>query len=138
MTSSSRRKSRKAHFSAPSHERRIMMSAPLSKDLRAKYGVRSMPIRRDDEVKVRRGQSKGREGKVTQVYRLKWVINVDKLQREKANGTSVPLGINASNVEITKLKLTKDRRRILDRKSKLSTSDKGKITQADVKMKEVD
>jgi len=115
-----------------------MMSAPLSKDLRAKYGVRSMPIRRDDEVKVRRGQSKGREGKVTQVYRLKWVINVDKLQREKANGTSVPLGINASNVEITKLKLTKDRRRILDRKSKLSTSDKGKITQADVKMKEVD
>ena len=50
---SSRRKCRKAHFSAPSHIRRTYMSAPLSKELKAKYGVRSMPIRKDDEVMVR-------------------------------------------------------------------------------------
>lgn len=36
----SRRKSRKAHFSAPSSERRVIMSAPLSKELREKYNVR--------------------------------------------------------------------------------------------------
>lgn len=47
-----RRKMRKAHFNAPSHERRRIMSAPLSKDLRQKYNVRSMPIRKDDEVQV--------------------------------------------------------------------------------------
>ena len=28
------------------------MSSPLSKDLRTKYGVRSIPIRKDDEVQV--------------------------------------------------------------------------------------
>ena len=39
--SSSRRKSRKAHFSAPSSERRKIMSAPLSKELRSKYNVRA-------------------------------------------------------------------------------------------------
>lgn len=44
---------RKAHFTAPSHERRRIMSAPLSKDLRLKHNVRSMPIRKDDEVQVR-------------------------------------------------------------------------------------
>lgn len=49
---SARRKMRKAHFNAPSHERRRIMSAPLSKDLRLKYNVRSMPIRKDDEVMV--------------------------------------------------------------------------------------
>jgi len=38
--SSSRRKSRKAHFSAPSSIRRNIMSAPLSKELREKYNVR--------------------------------------------------------------------------------------------------
>ena len=38
--SSSRRKSRKAHFSAPSHKRRVLMSAPLSKELADKYHVR--------------------------------------------------------------------------------------------------
>ena len=37
--SSSRRKSRKAHFSAPSSVRRVIMSAPLSKELREKYNV---------------------------------------------------------------------------------------------------
>lgn len=38
--SSSRRKSRKAHFTAPSHIRRKIMTAPLSKELQAKYKVR--------------------------------------------------------------------------------------------------
>lgn len=38
---SSRRKSRAAHFNAPSSERRVILSAPLSRELRAKYNVRS-------------------------------------------------------------------------------------------------
>merc|ERR1712137_808568 len=70
--SSSRRKSRKAHFTAPSHIRRKLMSAPLSKELRNKYAVRSIPIRRDDEVIIVRGHHHDREGKVTQVYRKRW------------------------------------------------------------------
>lgn len=37
--SSSRRKSRKAHFGAHSTQRRVLMSAPLSKDLQNKYNV---------------------------------------------------------------------------------------------------
>ena len=31
------------------------MSATLSKDLRKKHGVRSMPVRKDDEVIINRG-----------------------------------------------------------------------------------
>jgi large subunit ribosomal protein L26e len=57
--SSSRRKSRKAHFTAPSSVRRKLMSAPLCKDLRQKYNVRSLPIRKDDDVQVTRGHHKG-------------------------------------------------------------------------------
>lgn len=52
QVSSSRRKNRKRHFQAPSHIRRKLMSAPLSKELRTKYNVRAMPIRKDDEVVV--------------------------------------------------------------------------------------
>ena len=51
--SSARRKQRKRHFSAPSHERRVLMSAPLSKELKQKYNIRNIPIRKDDEVQVR-------------------------------------------------------------------------------------
>jgi hypothetical protein len=48
--SASRRKSRAAHFSAPSSERRTIMSAPLSKELREKYNV----SRRLGVLRVRR------------------------------------------------------------------------------------
>merc|ERR1712000_683041 len=80
---SSRRKQRKAHFSAPSGERRRLMSAGLSKELREKHKVRSVPVRKDDEVKIVRGTYKDREGKVIASYRRKWVIHVDKVTREK-------------------------------------------------------
>ena len=40
--SSSRRKSRKAHFSAPSSVRRKIMSSPLSSELKTKHGVREI------------------------------------------------------------------------------------------------
>jgi large subunit ribosomal protein L26e len=113
--SSSRRKSRKAHFSAPSSIRRNIMSAPLSKELREKYNVRSMPIRKDDEVQIVRGLNKDKEGKVTSVYRLKYVIHIERVTRDKASGQSVPLGIHPSNVVITKLKIDKDREDILAR-----------------------
>lgn len=117
MVASSRRKSRKAHFSAPSSVRRVIMSAPLSKELREKHGVRSIPIRKDDEITVVRGSNKGREGKVSSVYRLKYCIHVNGIVREKSNGQSVPTPIAPSKVVITKLKLDKDRESILERKS---------------------
>ena len=69
--SSSRRKQRKRHFSAPSSVRRKLMSAPLSKELRQKYHCRSIPIRKDDEVVVTRGHLKGQQpGKVVQVQEI--------------------------------------------------------------------
>ena len=77
--------------------------------------VRSIPIRKDDEVTIVRGTNKGRDGKVTSVYRLKYVIHVERVSREKSNGQSVPLGIAPSKVVITKLKLDKDRESILER-----------------------
>ncbi|MCJ1248929.1 60S ribosomal protein L26B [Trapelia coarctata] len=112
---SSRRKSRKAHYRAPSSVRRVIMSAPLNKELREKYNVRSIPIRKDDEVIITRGSNKGREGKVTSVYRLKYVVHIERVSREKSNGQSVPIGIHPSNCAIIKLKLDKDRENILER-----------------------
>jgi len=136
--SSSRRKNRKAHFTAPSSVRRKIMSAPLSKELRDKYNVRSMPIRKDDEVQVVRGFCKLREGKVTQVYRKKYVVYIERVTRDKHNGaTTVPVGVHPSKVVITKLKLDKDRKNLLERKNK-SNANKGKFTANEVNMAGVD
>lgn len=134
--SSSRRKSRKAHFSSHSEARRRLMSAALSKELQARHGVRSMPIRKDDEVLIVRGMYKTREGKVTACFRKKMVVHVERITREKVNGAQVPVGIPASNLVITKLKLDKDRKAKLDAKSK--NREQGSKKSEDVTMSNVD
>nr|CAJ17323.1 ribosomal protein L26e [Eucinetus sp. APV-2005] len=144
LVSSSRSKNRKRHFTAPSHIRRKLMSAPLSKELRQKYNVRTMPIRKDDEVQVVRGHYKGQQvGKIVQVYRKKFVVYIERIQREKANGASVYVGIHPSKCVIVKLKMDKDRKKIIDRRAKgrelaLGGKDKGKYTEESASAAAVD
>lgn len=85
------------------------MSASLSKDLRKKHGIRSVPVRKDDEVVVVRGTNKGHKGKIIQVQRKKFAIHLDKLTKNKANGAPYQIPIHPSNVSIIKLKEGKDR-----------------------------
>merc|ERR1712159_668723 len=117
-----RRKSRKAHFTAPSNIRRRMMSCILSKELRTKYDCRSAPVRKGDTVQIKRGSVeegvRGKSGKVLTVYRRRWCIHVEKVVRDKKNGSQVPIPIDPSNVEITQLKLDKSRKALLGRKDR--------------------
>jgi len=108
------------------------MSAPLSKDLRKKYSVRSVPIRKDDEVTVVRGSYKNRDGKVVAVYRKKYVIHIERISRDKVNGASTMVGIHPSKVQITKLHLDPDRKNYLERAGRASSGEKGKIQQSEV------
>nr|XP_039325528.1 60S ribosomal protein L26-like [Saimiri boliviensis boliviensis] len=119
FVTSNQHKNCKRLFNAPFHIRRKIMSSPLSKELRQKYKVRSMPIRKDDEVQVVRGHCKGQEiGKVVQVYRKKYVIYIERVQREKADGATVHVGVHPSKVVITRLQLDKGRKKILEQKAK--------------------
>jgi large subunit ribosomal protein L26e len=93
-----------------------------------------MPSRKDDEVQVVRCHYKGQQvGKVVQRYRAKLRIYIERIQREKANGATVSVGIHPSKVAIVKLKMDKDRKRILDRRAKGRAEalgkDKGKYTE---------
>ena len=101
-----------------------------------------MPIRKDDEVQIVRGDNNyiGREGKVVQVYRKKWVIHVERLTKDKVNGASYHIGYDPSKVVITKLKLDKDRKALLDRKlGKGAEKGKGEFSEDEVAaMQDVD
>mgnify|MGYP001135816976 FL=1 len=136
--SSSRRKSRKAHFTAPSSERRRLMSARLDKPLREKYNVKTVPLRKDDEVRVVRGTQKGNTGKVECCFRKHLIIHVDNIKTSKLNGQQVPIPVHASQCVITKLKLDNgDRNRIIQRRNTAASAAKGKYT-SDTDMKDVD
>lgn len=83
---------------------------------------------------VVRGHYKGQQvGKIVQCYRKKFRVYIERIQREKANGATVNVGIHPSKVVIVKLKMDKDRKNILDRRAKGRAEalgkDKGKYTE---------
>merc|ERR1711974_289615 len=133
--SSCARKSRKSHFNAHSHQRRKIMSSALSRELRSKHNVRAMPLVKDDEVKIVRGHYKGEQtGKVIAVYRKKYIVHIERISREKANGQTTHIGIHPSNCVITKMKSAKERTQLLEKKraTRESAVEKGKIQESDV------
>ena len=113
--SSSRRVQRKYALGAPSSVKRKLMSCHLSKSLRDQYKLRSLPIKRGDEVKILKGKAKGKFGKVVQVYRKRNCIYVDKVQREKQNGQTVFLPIKPCYCVVEKLLINKDRSKTIER-----------------------
>ena len=113
--SSSRRVQRKYALGAPSSVKRKLMSCHLSKSLREQYKLRSLPIKRGDEVKILKGKAKGKSGKVVQVYRKRNCIYVDKVQREKQNGQTVFLPIKPCYCVVEKLLINKDRSKTIER-----------------------
>ncbi len=110
------RKQRKKMYNAPIHRRRKMMAATLSEELREQYGRRSLPVRKGDVVKIMRGNYKGFVGKVVEVDYKRMRIAVEGATIRKVDGKSVQRWIHPSNVMITKLELSDERRRkILER-----------------------
>ena len=104
------------------------MSCHLVKSLRDQYKIRCLPFKRGDEVKIHKGKSKGKTGKVVQIYRKRNVIYVDKINREKQNGQSVFLPIRPCHCVIEKLLINKDRTKTIERRAalKLKAAEKHK------------
>jgi large subunit ribosomal protein L26e len=128
--SSSRRVQRKRQLGASSSLKRKLMSCHLVKSLRDQYKLRSLPIKRGDEVKILKGKAKGKSGKVVQVYRKKNIIYVDKVNREKQNGQTVFLPIKPSYCVIEKLLINKDRTKTIEKRAaiKVKNAEKWKKT----------
>ncbi|MDO5861125.1 50S ribosomal protein L24 [Methanobrevibacter sp.] len=104
------RKQRKALYNAPAHARGKHLSAALSKDLRAKLGKRSLPIRTGDKVSVVRGDFKGHEGEVLSVDYTSYKVTIDEVTLSKPDGTATFLPVDPSNLVIIDADLKDDRR----------------------------
>jgi large subunit ribosomal protein L24 len=120
------RKQRKNHFNAPAHLRHKRMGAPLSSELAASRGVRTLPVRKGDTIRIQRGDHKGFEGKVSRVDLKEYRIYLEGLTREKVDGTNIFLPIHPSKVEIRNLNLDDNWRKnvILPRKKEIEKPEK--------------
>ena len=104
------RKKRKYLANAPLHIKRKFLGATLSKELRKKFGRRSIEVRKGDEVKIMRGKFKKRQGKVAVVDVKNTRISIEGINITKKDGTKVNVWFHPSNVMITSLNLEDPRR----------------------------
>ncbi len=104
-------KQRKYRAQAPLHIKHKFMSANLSKELRKKYGKRSLPLRKGDEVLVQRGAFKKKKAKVVLVQLKRTRVALEGIQRTKKDGTKVNVFFNPRALQIHTLTLD-DKKRI--------------------------
>jgi large subunit ribosomal protein L24 len=110
-------KQRKYRYNAPLHVRHRFVSAHLSKALRERFGKRSLPLRKGDEIKVVRGESSGFKGKVERIELKNGMIHIEGLNVKKVDGSEVMKPIHPSNLMITEAKMDDKRRQaVLERK----------------------
>ncbi len=111
-------KQRKYRFNAPLHIQHTFLGTHVSPELRKKYGVRSITIRKGDKVKIQRGQYKKKSGKVNKILVKSQKIYIEGMEITKKDGNKVMLPFQPSNLMITELDLTdKYRKEKLEKKN---------------------
>ncbi len=92
-------------------EKNKALRARLSDELRQKYGIKTIRVRKGDVVKVVRGDFRGVQGKVIDIYPDLGRIAVEGLVRKKVNGQEVPVKVHPSKVIVVELNLEDELRK---------------------------
>jgi large subunit ribosomal protein L24 len=99
------RRQRKAVYEATTFERRILMTVPLSRELRRRFHRRSVPLRKGDTVMVMSGSFVGREERVAKIDRRGYGVTLDNVTLKTGEAKLKPLAIKTSHLMLTKLNL---------------------------------
>ena len=114
------RKQRKALYTYKNHQRSKLLSTRVADFVREEYGIKSLPLRVGDEVRVVKGEFNDFEGEVIEITRNQRA-KIKEATFDKADGTQFHPSIHISKLIITKLgkekKLDPWRAKIIERKA---------------------
>ena len=114
------RKQRKALYNSKNHQRSKLLSTRLSDFLRDEYGIKRLPLRVGDNVRICRGEFKEFEGQVLEITKNQRA-KIKEATFEKTDGTQFHPAIHISNLVITKFtkekKMDPWRASIIERKA---------------------
>ncbi len=117
------RKQRKYRYNAPLHIKSKFLHVHLSKELRKKYGIRALRVRKGDTVKVLRGQFKKHIGKVARVDVRHTKVYVEGVEQTRRDGTKSLYPLDPSNLMLMELNLDdKIRRQKLEKNASVKIS----------------
>lgn len=117
-------KQRNAQRRAKYHQVHKLFTVPLDKSLQEEWGVKKMPIRKDDVVKVVKGEFEGIQGKILSIDKKMLKVTIEECTFEKKNGQTGYQKIHVSKLLLMKFadkkgKIDPWRLKIIQRKSKL-------------------
>ena len=119
-------------YRATMQTRSKQLGSALSKDLRKKYGKRSVRVVEGDNVTILRGEFKGVDGKVAKVSTEKSSVAIEGVKKEKTKGEKFDVYIHASNLVVTSLN-TEDKRRVSKLEGRQDKSSQQSQTQQQTK-----
>jgi large subunit ribosomal protein L24 len=105
------RRQRRMLYTDDTFGRRRRMTVLLSRELRARFHRRSVPVRKGDTVRVLGGSYKGREERVAKVDRRGYAVTLDNVTLKAADEKMKPLGLRPGRLVITRLNLSDSWRR---------------------------
>ena len=88
-------------YYATSKTANSQLSGSLSKELRKKYGKRSIRIIEGDTAKVIRGEFSGVDGKITKVSLSDNGVNIEGVKKDRIKGDKFDVFIHTTNIVIT-------------------------------------
>jgi large subunit ribosomal protein L24 len=113
-------KQRKALFNYKNNHRSKLLSTRVADFVREEYGIKALPLRVGDDVRVVKGEFKDFEGEVIEIT-SNLRAKIKEVTFDKADGTEFHPTIHISKLIITKLskekKLDPWRAKIIDRKA---------------------
>ena len=95
-------KQRKAFYNSKNHQRSSLMSTRIADFLVEEFGVKRMPLRVGDSVRVTKGEFQDFEGEVLEIKRKTRRVKIKEVTFEKTDGTTFYPKIDNSNLIITK------------------------------------
>ncbi len=131
LSPKSPRRQRRALYSASTFERRRRMTVPLSRELRSRFGRRSLPLRKGDTVRVLSGSFVGREERVAKVNLRDYSVTLDNVTLKTAEEKLKPLALRTSHLVLTRLNLADPwrRRSLKVREEDVTPEERGEPTE---------
>lgn len=121
------RKQRNALLKVKNHQVSKLFTAPMNEALQEVYGIKRIPVRVGDSVRIVKGEFVGIEGKITSINKKTRKLIIEEATLQKRSGENYFVPISVSNVIVTKFETDKAgnkidpwrENRIIERKAKL-------------------
>ena len=141
VSSKKPKKQRRALKNVKNHQVSKLFTAPIAKSLQEIYGIKRIPVRVGDSVRIIKGEFVGIEGKVNSLDKKTRKLIIEEATLQKKSGENYFVPISVSNVIITEFETEKAGNKIdpwredkiIARKEKLELIDE---SQAPKKQKE--